>query len=456
MSWVLPRVAAVFGAGAAGASAGYVAGLVQQWPVLGAAVGAAAGVALVVAADAWRGRRLLRWLRGPLDTPAPRDTGFWGELGYRVERGLRSRERQAETERHRLAQFLSAMEASPNGVLLIDANEQIDWCNSVAALHFDLQPDRDHRQRVTNLVRSPAFKAYLSAARFQAPVVFVAPDSRTTLSVIVRPYGGGLMLVLSQDITERERNEAMRRDFVANVSHEIRTPLTVLAGFVETMDTLPLTDGERRRVLALMTQQTDRMQTLVSDLLTLAQLEGSPRPAPDQWVALTPLLERAAADARSLSAGRHPISLVVDSPNLEIAGSETELLSAIGNLLSNAVRYTPESGTIRVHWTLRPDGSGVAEISDTGVGVSREHLPRLTERFYRVDGSRSRETGGTGLGLSIVKHVMQRHGGAIEVESEQGIGSLFRLILPASRLRLSNGPGAPASAVTAAHVATGL
>ena len=278
MNWVTSRIAAVLAVAAGGTLLGLVLGGLYQVPVAGAVLGAFTAVGVAVGRDAWRGRRLLKWLRGPLDGPAPRDAGFWGELGYRTEKGLRAREQQVAFERDRLAQFLSAMEASPNGVLLIDADEQIDWCNSMAALHFDLQPGRDRHQRVTNLVRSPAFKAHLDAARWHEPVVFVAPDSRTTLSVTVRPYGDGLKLVLSQDITERERHEAMRRDFVANVSHEIRSPLTVLSGFVESMSTLPLDAAERQRVLTLMAQQTERMKTLVADLLTLAQLEGSPRP----------------------------------------------------------------------------------------------------------------------------------------------------------------------------------
>jgi two-component system phosphate regulon sensor histidine kinase PhoR len=243
-----------------------------------------------------------------------------------------------------------------------------------------------------------------------------------------------MKLVLSQDITERERADAMRRDFVANVSHEIRTPLTVLAGFVETMAGVPLTEAERERVLTLMAQQTDRMQALVADLLTLAQLEGSPRPASDRWLAVGALFKRVAADAGALSAGRHRIE-VSGGEGAEIAGSETELLSAIGNLLNNAVRYTPEGGRIELHWTERPDGGAEVEVKDTGPGIGREHLPRLTERFYRVDGSRSRETGGTGLGLAIVKHVAQRHGGAIDITSELGKGSCFRLVLPAARVR---------------------
>ena len=243
-----------------------------------------------------------------------------------------------------------------------------------------------------------------------------------------------MKLILTQDITERERAEAMRRDFVANVSHEIRTPLTVLAGFVETMTQLPLTEAERHRVLGLMDQQTTRMQALVADLLTLAQLEGSPRPGADRWVHIGVVLQRAIEDARALSAGRHVISLE-GGDDAELAGSEPELLGAVTNLLNNAVRYTPEQGQVRLVWRWRDDGAGEVEVQDTGIGIAREHLPRLTERFYRVDGSRSRDTGGTGLGLSIVKHVVQRHGGEIDVQSEPDKGSSFRLIFPAVRVR---------------------
>ena len=273
-----------------------------------------------------------------------------------------------------------------------------------------------------------------SRGRFDEPVQFPKPRRDGTLSVLVRRYGEGMRLVLSQDVTDRERNEGMRRDFVANVSHEIRTPLTVLAGFIETMSHLPLTEVERKRVLELMTQQTQRMQTLVSDLLTLAQLEGSPRPAADRWVPLGPLLAQVEADARALSAGRHVLT-VSGGAGVQLAGSHSELHSAINNLVSNAVRYTPEGGRIDVAWQALPDGSGELAVSDTGLGIAREHIPRLTERFYRVDGSRSRDTGGTGLGLSIVKHVVQRHGAELDIQSEPGKGSRFRLVFPAARVR---------------------
>lgn len=435
MNWLLPRLLTGAAVMAVGGFIGFLAGDPLRAPVVGSVMGGGIGVSVLALIDTLRGYRLIHWLSGSQENQAPRDTGFWGEIGYRVERSIRSREKGMELEQTRLAQFLSAMEASPNGVLLLDEGDQITWCNSIAADHFGLDPTRDRRQRVTNLVRAPAFVAYLQAGEFGEPVLIPEPRGRGTLSILVRPYGEGLKLVLSQDVTERERSDAMRRDFVANVSHEIRTPLTVLSGFIETMSNLPLTEVERRRVLVLMSQQTQRMQTLVSDLLTLAQLEGSRRPPSDRWVAVSKLLGQAHADAAALSMGRHQFT-VTDADAAQLAGTESELMSAVGNLVTNAVRYTPEGGRIGVSWRMRDDGSGEITVSDTGIGVAREHIPRLTERFYRVDGSRSRETGGTGLGLSIVKHVVQRHGGELDVQSEPGKGSSFSLVFPPARVRL--------------------
>ena len=434
MTWLLPRLLMALGAALFGFFIGAAVGAATGINSLGLAVGVVAGVILVLLIDAVRGNRLLNWLRGNQQDNAPRDTGLWGELGYRVERAMRDRDRAVARGRLELDQFLSAIEASPNGVLMLDSQEQIVWCNRVAADHFSLDPQRDLRQRITNLVRAPAFVAYLQAGRYAEPLVLGNGRGPGTLSIVVREYGDGMRLVLSLDITERVRSEAMRRDFVANVSHEIRTPLTVLSGFIETLHTLPLTAVERDRVLVLMNQQTQRMQTLVADLLTLAQLEGSPRPAPDRWASLDGLLLRIAADAEALSAGRHRLRLK-PTTGVELAGIESELLSAVANLVTNAVRYTPDGGEVEVAWRQLEDGSGELTVIDTGLGIAREHIPRLTERFYRVDGSRSRETGGTGLGLSIVKHVMQRHGGELLIQSEVGKGSRFRLVFPAARVR---------------------
>jgi two-component system phosphate regulon sensor histidine kinase PhoR len=417
-----------------GAGIGAIVGDLVDARQLGPALGAAVAVALWVTVDGLRALRLMAWLRGDLERSAPRDRGFWGEAAYRIERALRLRDRAVVQEQERLGQFMSAIEASPNGVLLLDAADQIQWMNAMAAAHFGLDPTRDRLQRMTNLVRSPTFVAYLQAGVFDEPVVFSTPGGDSTLSVIVSRYGEGMRLVLTQDITERERTEAMRRDFVANVSHEIRTPLTVLAGFVETIASLPLTEVERERVLMLMTQQTSRMTTLVEDLLTLAKLEGSPRPTCDRWTPVARLFAQVESEARGLSAGRHTLRFPVLGDD-ELAGNDSEWTSAIANLVSNAVRYTPSGGTITVGWTHRGDGNAEIEVKDTGPGIAREHIGRLTERFYRVDGSRSRETGGTGLGLSIVKHVVQRHGGEFDIQSELGRGSTFRIVVPAARVR---------------------
>jgi two-component system, OmpR family, phosphate regulon sensor histidine kinase PhoR len=414
---------------------GWAVGQAWRQPGGGALLGALVGLAVFGARDAVRAARLLRWLRGNQVDAAPRDTGLWGELGYRIERSLRGRDQAVQREGERLARFLSAIEASPNGVVLLDEQDLIQWCNRVAADHFGLDPVRDRLQRISNLVRAPSFVAYLQLAAPVEPLIVTGPGGQRALSVIVRHYGEGQRLLLTNDITERERADGMRRDFVANVSHEIRTPLTVLTGFIETMASLPLSGSERQRVLDLMAQQADRMQALVADLLTLAQLEGSPRPPLDQWHDAAVILSQALGDGRALSAGRHEIDLL-PMDGAEFAGSRTELLSAVGNLVNNAVRYTPEGGHITIRFGWREGGGADVDVSDTGLGIAREHIPRLTERFYRVDGSRSRETGGTGLGLAIVKHVVQRHGGELVIDSEPGKGSRFRLVLPPSRVRV--------------------
>ena len=420
---------------AGGIAVGGLSHLVLGEPVSLSFFGGLAGALAVSVSERWKAQRLDRWLRSGQEDGAPRDGGIWGELAYLAEKGMKLRVTAALRESHRLTEFLSAIDASPNGVLLLDADHQVTWCNRVAADHFGLDPQNDLRQRITNLVRAPAFVQHLQAAKPEGTVVFPAPGGRIRVAVTLRPYGEGQLLVLSQDITEQERTEAMRRDFVANVSHEIRTPLTVLAGFTETLGSVPLQGEELQRVLQLMGQQTDRMQALVTDLLTLSQLEGSPRPSADTPVPVAALAEQVLADARALSGGRHTIELSLAQADAVLLGARSELLSALGNLASNAVRYTPQGGRVDIRWRVTDDGRGVFEVQDSGPGISKEHWPRLTERFYRVDSGRSRESGGTGLGLAIVKHAIQRHGGELRIDSQLGRGSVFSLIMPARRVQ---------------------
>lgn len=387
--------------------------------------------------ERWRLQRLLRWTAREGLEPAPPVGGPLGELAYRVEKLLRQQQATSRRERERLQQFLSALEAYPNGVMLLDAEDHIEWMNAVAAEHHGMDRQRDLRQNARNLIRHPAFVELLQQSEGHS----ILTGGEQQLAVTLRRFGderlGRMSLVVSQDITERTRMERMRRDFVANVSHEIRSPLTVLSGFLETLEQLELAPEERRRSLLLMRQQAERMQALVTDLLTLARLEGAPKPPPDEWVDLRGLLEHVHADALAADAGRHRVSVDPLEPlgDLQLSGQQVEWLSAFGNLVSNALRYTPEGGTVHIAWKRLDDGRGEFSVLDTGIGIAAEHIPRLTERFYRVDHSRSRETGGTGLGLAIVKHIAQRHGAELVISSQVGQGSQFRIRIPSHRVR---------------------
>ena len=405
----------------------------------GAMVAALLVLVGVVARDSLALSRLIRWLKAPEASTVPTGSGAWAEVFYRASRQLRLWTGRLSYEESKLHRFIEALQVSPNGVILLDENNQIDWCNATAAQHFGLDAQRDLRQHAVHLIRNPEFVAYLQAAHFHEPLHMHRAGSRAqfTLSVQVFPYGDQQKLLLSQDITQLERTEAMRRDFVANVSHEIKTPLTVLGGFVETLRDLPLDEEQRLRVLGMMQTQSDRMRHLVDDLLVLARLEGDPYPPTEVAIDMTSMMTQYLSEAQALSNGRHQIKVEVRT-DLWVRGSPQELHSALSNLVSNAVRYTPDGGSISLEWdAVFVDGQprhAEFSVSDTGIGIASEHIPRLTERFYRVDRGRSRESGGTGLGLAIVKHVLLRHQAELLVHSTPGKGSRFVVRFPAARL----------------------
>ena len=408
-------------------------------------VGSLVGAMLWWFWDAIRGLRVVYWLRYGDLAEVPNTFGLWGTVVDRTRRLLRERDRAFNASEQRLKDFLSAIQASPNGVVLLDENFQIEWCNLTAAFQLGIQPERDLAQRIGNLVRDPIFSAYMTTSDVAEPIVIEGrgknPNMPLRISIQRHPYGEGKQLLITRDVTVVEQAEAMRRDFVANVSHEIRTPLTVLAGFVETLQTLKLTTEEQDKYLALMASQSHRMQSLVDDLLTLSRLEGSPIPGFTTSLALSNLMEACQSEAQQLSKllSQEKIAQVIvfeTDPEVEnhlVLGEPRELQSALSNLVSNAVRYTPQGGRIEVHAFLSTDENLNLQVKDTGLGIPPEHLPRLTERFYRVDRSRSRESGGTGLGLAIVKHVMQRHGGQLQITSTAGQGSCFNLVFPPTR-----------------------
>ena len=402
---------------------------------------AALGFAIVMLAlrflrDSLHLATLSTWSRAARGTDLPRASGAWEDLYAQLYRRSRATLREHALLSEALASFRGAAQALPEGVVTLNAQNQIVWCNAQAEDQLSLRASKDAGHNVANLVRAPDFLAYLSSGEWERPVTLrtrqAALGAERVLSLQLLAYGDEQKLLLSRDITRFERLETMRRDFVANVSHELKTPLTVLAGFLETIRETPLPPKQQQHYLALMSEQAERMHRLVADLLTLSALEANSAPA-EEKIAVAPMFARIEETARQLSAGRHELIFQIDRTSL-ITGSELELTSAFTNLVSNAVRYTADGGSVTIRWSVADNGEGRLSITDTGIGIPAVHLPRLTERFYRVDRGRSRESGGTGLGLAIVKHVLTRHQGALEIHSEVGAGSVFTAVLPARRV----------------------
>lgn len=401
-----------------------------------AALGFLAGIqAFVMLRRLLQEYRLSRWLENPDEVDPPNATGTWGDIFYRLEK-LQRRQRANRSElSNALEQFEHAAQAVPDGMIILNSSDQIEWCNPASRKYLGLDCERDRGQFIRYLMRQAHFLAFLDEADYSKRLVCKSPLNREiTLSVQLVPFGASQKLLVARDITDLERVDAMRRDFIANVSHELRTPLTVVGGFVETLaDTTDLPPAESRRYFDLMLDHTRRMQHLLDDLLTLSRLESDDSSFKDETVHVPDLARSLKSEAESLSRNRHHVHLQIDSA-MNIKGGMQEIRSALSNLVSNAVRYTPEGGDITLAWRER-NGEGVFSVIDTGEGIAAEHIPRLTERFYRVDRSRSRETGGTGLGLAIVKHVLTRHNARLEIQSTPGKGSAFSVVFPAQRIQ---------------------
>ncbi len=394
----------------------------------------------------WHLKNLLRleyWLsRGSSGDP-PDARGIWGEVFnhiYRLQQRHRNRKQKLKTI---VARFQESTSAMPDATVVLDAEARILWFNKAAQRLLGLRPVQDRGQRIDNLLRQPAFTAFLARGDYAEPVEIASPlDENLLLSVRIVPYGREQRLLLARDVTRLQQLERVRRDFVTNVSHELRTPLTVLSGYLESIEDIDTGDAQWRRALKVMEQQTSRMRHIVDDLLLLSRLEtGKPQDNIDP-VPVAALLATIREDARVLSGdAAHTIVLEADE-GLYLKGNEKELYSAFSNLVFNAVKYTPEKGTITVRWHLHKD-SACFEVQDNGIGIPKRHIPRLTERFYRVDVGRSRDQGGTGLGLAIVKHVLGRHNAELHVDSEPGKGSTFSCTFPAYRIIKNNALAKP-------------
>jgi two-component system phosphate regulon sensor histidine kinase PhoR len=424
------------------------------WPIAGGVSALAVLAAGVLGVALWHVAQLdalARWASGPLEDPVPEGRGIWAVAYGALYRRVRLRSARQRDLRLALDRFVRGAEALPEGVVVLDAGNRIQWANPRAQLHLGVDLRQDAGAPIVNLVRQPAFVHYLASGDFSEPVIVESQrEAAMTLSIQIVPFGVEEKLLMSRDITRLEAVARLRRDFIANVSHELKTPLTVLTGFLETLADLRLEERQRQRYLALMAEQAQNMQRLVDDLLTLSALESEASVLQETEFAIVPLLLQVSADAKALSAGRHEITLNIGD-QAKVLGSRDELASAFGNLVSNAVRYTLDGGRIALDWRVGA-GGGEFTVADTGIGIAAEHIPRLTERFYRVDRSRSRATGGTGLGLAIVKHVLIRHQADLLIDSAPAQGSRFTVRLPAKRVKViaeaPAAPGTPADSAT--------
>ncbi len=390
---------------------------------------------------AWHGYfllRLVRWLTHERKQHPPDPPGLWGEAFYQLYKLQQRHRKRKEKLAEMLGRYRESTAALPDATVVLDRKNAIEWWNEAAGTMLGLRNPEDLEQRIDNLIRHPRFGSFLSTGDFTHDVVLPSPcHDDLVIAIRIIPYAQGKRrLLVARDVTYVERLEEIRRDFVANVSHELRTPLTVITGFLETLQDA---DDEATRAwqrpLAQMRQQAQRMRRIVEDLLLLAKLESDSAPQTKPgFVDMGALLTAIRDDAVALSGERgHRIQLEVES-GLLLQGHDNEWRSALSNLVFNAVQYTPAGGAITLRWYAHAEGAHL-EVQDTGVGIAPQHLPRLTERFYRVDVSRSRAQGGTGLGLAIVKHVLQRHDAQLRIDSELGKGSVFRCHFPTARLR---------------------
>ncbi len=374
--------------------------------------------------------RLHHWSSLPRNRALPAGIGPWRPIIMRLARFVRQETDARNELGSELERIHAAVDRLPDGLVVLDRYDHVLWAND-AAEH--LHGIFGTRRPIHHFIRQPELARFLQANE---------PDSRLRIQLPNHPgrthelrlhrSQGGQKLLITRDVTDQAKLDAMRSDFVANVSHEIRTPITVIAGFAETLLTLELDEAARHEYLGSILKQSQTMQRLVDDLLMLSSLESGADTLAEEPLELQPLLEALLDEARALSRERHRIELELDGPRRVLA-APGELESAVRNLLTNAIRYTPDGGRISVSWRVR-DGEGRLSVRDTGIGIPAEHIPRLTERFYRVDRGRSRASGGTGLGLAIVKRIMHRHQGRLDFVSAPGEGSTFTLCLPTARL----------------------
>ncbi|WP_312211130.1 phosphate regulon sensor histidine kinase PhoR [Pseudescherichia sp.] len=375
----------------------------------------------------WNLLQLSWWLWVDRSMTPPPGHGSWEPLLYGLHQmQLRNKKRRRELG-SLIKRFRSGAESLPDAVVLTTEEGVIFWCNGLAQQLLGLRWPDDNGQNILNLLRYPEFTQYLKQQAFSKPLNLVLNNGRH-LEIRVMPYSEQQLLMVARDVTQMHQLEGARRNFFANVSHELRTPLTVLQGYLEMMQEQTLAGATREKALHTMREQTSRMEGLVKQLLTLSKIEASPIQVLDEIIDVPMMLRVVEREALTLSQQKHTLEFHVDN-SLKVLGSDEQMRSAISNLVYNAVNHTPAGTHITVNWQ-RVEGGAEFSVEDNGPGITAEHIPRLTERFYRVDKARSRQTGGSGLGLAIVKHAVNHHDSRLEIASEPGKGTRFSFTLP--------------------------
>jgi len=394
----------------------------------------ALGLLLYLAKHIYWTHQLNNWLKTPDITQVPEGSGLWEDVYSSLLKYERSNTLKQTELNSALERFQIVANAIPDGLVILSAANTIEWCTSHAEYQLGLDLKTDKNLPIVNLLRSSHFIAYLYNEVYDEPFKLKDINStESTLEIWLIPLATKQKLLISRDVTQIEKVDAMRRDFIANVSHELRTPLTVVGGFIETLSDMEGAIPESiRSYFGMMQDQTTRMRRLIEDLLTLSHIESNTQAPDNNPINMSMLMNMLLNDANALSQGKHKISAQTN-PHFDLIGAVDELQSALGNLVSNAIRYTPEGGEINICWQLHHN-QGVFSVTDNGIGIDHQHIHRLTERFYRVDRGRSRETGGTGLGLSIVKHILTRHQAKLDITSELGVGSTFSAVFPKARI----------------------
>ena len=421
----------------------FAAGRLLGTIVLGLGIGwmlsnAWAGLACALSVHlAWQLAHLFRlewWLRHRSYADAPDVGGVWGEIIAQIVRLHRRKRFHKQRFVQLIRQLQRSTAALPNGVVILNGQREIIWFNRMAGRLLNLRRTADLGLRIENLLREPEFARYLAHQDFSNPVV-ISPTTGEDcyLSLQVVPYGDGQQLLLVSDVSRQMRLEAVRRDFVANASHELRSPLTVISGYLETLSQDPALDRDLQGPVAEMRRQAERMTAIIRDLLELSRLEETDEVVGGESLDVPALISMLRKDVLARPTHPRDVRARIDS-DAHLVGDEPEIHSAFSNLVDNAAKYTPPEGSIEMRWWVDDEGAHFS-VTDTGMGIPAEHIPRLTERFYRVDAGRSRSTGGSGLGLAIVKHVLQRHGAELEVQSALGSGSTFTCHFPLQRVQ---------------------